>query len=114
MTTIINIGLNNNPYDVVDIISLLNQLFGDTPIVFSIDDGIYNGAIEPTLAIAYDDSIDNTTIETICLLLTQTCIAVKRDGIGELVYVPDYTGEKYIFDEQFFITPKYNNDELTK
>ena len=109
MTTEFNIGLSNNPYDVVDIISILNALFDDTPITFSIDDGLYNGAIEPTLAVVYDDTLDTCTIEALCVEFEQTCIAVKFNGVGELIYTPDYTGERQQFNADIFITPRFVN-----
>ena len=102
--TIFNIGLTNNPYEVMDIISILNELFADTPIDFNVDEGIYNGAIEPTLIAVYDDTIDDDTIEDLCVVMLQNYIAIKRDNIGSLVYAKGYEGDEQQFNPEIFIS----------
>lgn len=65
------------------------------------------GVVEPTLVCKItenwdiDDLID--TIERLCTTLEQEAIAAKINGIGFLVYCPDYVGEKLYFDDTFFI-----------
>jgi len=105
MKTILNIGLNNNPYDVADITYVLNTLFDGKPTNFDILNGEYNGEVEPTLAVEYDGALFNHELESLCELLTQECIAVKVDGKGKMIFNPNFTGDKFEFSDEHFLIP---------
>lgn len=103
----LNIGLNNNPYDAADIVALLNFLRIEVDRA-DVVDGEYNGDCEPTLVVralfSYHPIILGCIIESMTEDLTQECIAYKIGGKGVLKYNPSYHGDRYDFDEQYFIT----------
>ena len=105
-----NIGLFNNPLEVSEIIERIVQ----HPIVYcmgtdtaKVVEGSYEGAVEPTLyMMAFTDIARVSTIiawvEDLCLMMEQTCIAIKIDGVGYLVYNYTKEGERMSFDDNFF------------
>ena len=102
-TVKLNIGLENNPFDFERVKTLFN------PLSARIEVGEYNGQVERTAVI---NALIDGSIETIFLLIdlltiafTQECIAVKIDDVGYLVYNPNFDGEKFEFDNQYFIEP---------
>ena len=101
----LNIGLNNNPFDVADIMYAVGFFMKIDS--HSIEDGEYEGHDEPTLVVTgltdyqFDDLKDILT--ALAFDLTQDCIAFKYGGKGDLAYRSDWTGDKYEFDEQYFI-----------
>ena len=101
----LNIGLNNNPFGSEDILPVL-ELFMRVDSQF-IKNGEYNGEIEPTLVVVglTDRSFDaiKDILTALSLDLTQDCIAFRYGGKGDLAYRPDFVGERYEFDEQYFI-----------
>ena len=103
MTTL-NIGLNNNPFELKGILKVLRQHLKDTPIDYKLDEGIYNNVVEPTLVIAYDDDYDDAIIKDLCTVMKQTCIAVKVNGVGKLIYNRSHNGERFRYKEGLFIT----------
>lgn len=106
MRTILNIGLSSNTLKVVDIISVMNRWYGIKQLkTLSIDDGMYNGAIEPTLVISYRCEILDDDMVKLLLMMSQTCLAVKSGRKGRLIYTPEHTGDKITFDNEIFITP---------
>lgn len=101
---VFNIGLNNNPYKVKEILARLNYLVDDTYTSYKTGIGEYVGAEEPTLVVSYDDpKVSSIKLEILCMWLQQECIAYKLGGVGYMAFNPKYTGERYKFDEQFFI-----------
>ena len=107
MKILLNIGLNNNPYSIGAIKALLSQ---KTTILNSqLYDGFYKEPQEPTLVISLsfpDQKLSSVIqyIESLCIELTQECIPVLSDSFELLVYNPNYTGEKFKFDNQYFLT----------
>lgn len=103
----LNIGLNNNPYDAVDIVALLNFLRIDVDRA-DVVDGEYNGDCEPTLVVRalthHHPIILDSMMSMLADDLTQECIAYKIGGKGVLKYSPWFKGDRYDFDEQYFIT----------
>jgi hypothetical protein len=103
----LNIGLNNNPLDVDDI---LNQ----TGICLDLDitdvavlDSQYKGQPEETLVIlAKLPTITRLEehISRLCDSLTQESIAYTLDGRGELVYRLGFEGDRQEFNYNFFQT----------
>lgn len=94
MTTL-NIGLNNNPRTIDEIVSRIQ------PIHYRVDVGEYLGDVEPTLVIAYDE--EDIDIEWMCVWMTQECIASKVNGKGMITFNPTYNGEKFEFNQSYFI-----------
>lgn len=71
--------------------------------------GTYEGQEQSTLYVKTNVGHDLTILEwwvkRLCVILEQTCIAMVFNGIGYLIYHPRYKGEKYQFDEQYFVRP---------
>jgi hypothetical protein len=102
MTTF-NIGLNNNPHNVSQILDRLDSLVGDIHIDYRIADGQYNGEHEPTLVVVYDDeTMTERALEYLTMWMEQECIAYKRNGEGCMVFNPVML-ETFEFDNQYFI-----------
>jgi len=53
-----------------------------------------------------DEPVDTLRdmLKALTLTMTQDAIAFRFNGAGELVFNPDYTGELYKFDENYFLT----------
>ena len=101
----LNIGLNNNPFSAEDILEALTLAMKiDSQFI---KNGEYNGEVEPTLVVIglTDRSFDaiKDFLTALSLDLTQDCIAFRYGGKGDLAYRPDFTGERYEFDENYFI-----------
>ena len=105
MTTL-NIGLNNNPKTTEEITQTLNKLVGRAPVKRSLVDGEYKGDVEPTLVLVYENErLTRVQLQTLCEQTTQEAIALKRDGKGRLVFNPNYRGQKFTFNQDYFIEP---------
>src|SRR5690606_28241463 len=96
------------PFYSSQIKDLLQVLIGPlTEIDYKINVGQYNGKPEKTMVVNYNSSHSREQtikiIKEVCGVCTQECIPVKCGTFAELVYHPDYTGEKYKFDPQYFI-----------
>lgn len=102
----LNIGLNNNPYDAVDIVALLNFLKVEVDRA-DVVEGEYNGDCEPTLVVRaltiHGPFVLDAIVETLTSDLTQECIAYKLGGKGVLKYNPNYEGDRYDFDDNYFL-----------
>ncbi len=116
MTTIqLNIGLENNPFKGVEILSILSSLpifnvTKESRTMARTVTGTYNGEPEETVVIkaSMEDDMDITlTIEVLCDWFKQECIAIKLTNsdhtIGRLIYHPSFDGEKQEFNEKYFI-----------
>lgn len=103
----INIGLNNNPLPFNEILK-----YFDTRDEHEIQIGEWKGADEPTLVIEINRDIEYYRIKMFIInltrFLTQDAIAYRFNGVGELVFNEDYKGERYSFDENYFLTIKRN------
>lgn len=99
---ILNVGLGNNPYG----FDVLRDYFSDgkSAKVVEYAVGQWDGCEEPTCVVSFEmDGDVRQFVEKLCGWTTQTAIAVKVDGVGDLVYEPSYEGERYTFDERYFI-----------
>ena len=101
--TRLNIGLNNNPYGAEEVINKLNGVMGDIPITFSVEMGEYEGNEEPTVVAVYESYASIEDLERLCEEMTQECIAIKVNGVGSMVFNPGYNGERFEFNDQYFI-----------
>lgn len=106
MKATLNIGLNNNPFTQSEIIQ---KLISDYHVhAYDLRDGEYEGEHEPTLVVQIVSDYARTShfikkIEELATILTQNCIAVSTDQFDLLVYSQNYQGERYKFDNQYFI-----------
>lgn len=102
MRTIFNIGLENNPYDHKGVLSVISQhcnVFHHSVVISS-----YLGNDEATSVIYVDRVFTDKEIENFCNIFTQECIALLDNGHkGRLIYNPNFVGEKYTFDLQYFV-----------
>lgn len=103
-----NIGLNNNPCTAQEIVSVLASSFGS--LKHNVQIGEWDGANEPTLVIEvlveYEYFRIKPIVARLVHFLTQDAIAFRFNGDGELVFNDSYTGERYPFDEKYFLTIK--------
>lgn len=110
----INIGLNNNPYKAEQIIDLLNGYFyGNNlqpDIKTDIQTGEWDGGDEPTLVVEVFSNnrqlVISELVYDLAAVCTQDAIAFRFNGVGELVFNAEYKGERYPFDEAYFLTIK--------
>jgi len=106
MKATLNIGLNNNPLSQEAIINKLREDYDIDTYKFGI--GRYEDEHEPTLIVELESTYARTShfikkIEELSTILTQNCIAVSTDQFDLLVYAQNYNGQRYKFDNQYFI-----------
>ena len=106
MKAILNIGLNNNPLSRGAIINKIAEDYIINHYSFAI--GKYEDEHEPTLVVHIESPYARTghfitKIEELATILTQNCIAVSTDQFDLLVYAQNYNGQRYKFDNQYFI-----------
>ena len=107
----INIGLNNNPVTAKILTLFVNASFvGRRSAKTEIQIGEWEGADEPTLVVEVFSTesqfVIKELVETLVEVCTQDAIAFRFNGDGELVFNDNYTGERYPFDENYFLTIK--------
>jgi hypothetical protein len=106
----LNIGLNNNPFLVNEILEHIKYsgIFIDNEFNHSVDLSEYKNEIEQTLIIEGLTSFKLSTcadiIERLCSVFTQDCIASKIDNNEVLIYSETYKGEKMQFNNDYFIS----------
>lgn len=104
----INIGLNNNPCTAQENVMYFVSLY--TSVKHNVQTGEWDGADEPTVVMELytNESINDVRnlLEVLTEILTQDAIAFRFNGDGELVFNDNYTGERYPFDEKYFLTIK--------
>jgi len=106
----INIGLNNNPATAQSIIIFINGYFRGREVKTDVQVGEWEGADEPTLVVEVfsheSHLVISELVEDLIDACTQDAIAFRFNGDGELVFNDNYTGERYPFDEAYFLTIK--------
>ena len=111
MNTIkLNIGLENNPKSFTEVSKNTNWMLCFGLFESREEVGEYEGKPERTAVIKLTNDVDSesTVIEFVEYLTTifiQDCIAVKINDVGYLVYNPEYKGEKFEFNNEYFIEP---------
>lgn len=106
---ILNVGLNNNPYSFDVLSDYFREHKGAKVVEYEVSE--WDGCEEPTCVVLFEmDGDVRQFVEKLCGWTTQTAIAVKVDGVADLVYEPSYEGERYVFDERYFITPTVELD----
>lgn len=112
----LNIGLNNNPYTFEKITQALVYAFegevnftpSKAPVIETREHmGVYEGRPEPTLVAKIITQMDEESARVLTTMMamkfTQECIGMKFNEEGTLVYNPDFKGDQYIFDAEYFI-----------
>ena len=103
-----NIGLNNNPCTAQEIVSVFTSMYQS--IKHNVQVGEWDSSEEPTLVIEFYSVVSMagmlSSVSTLTRVLTQDAIAFRFNGVGELVFNENYTGERYPFDENYFLTIK--------
>lgn len=106
----LNIGLNNNPLLVNEILEHIKYsgIFIDNEFNHSVDLSEYKNEIEQTLIIegltSFKLSKCVDIIERLCSVMKQDCIATKIDNNDLLIYSETYKGEKLEFNNNYFIS----------
>ena len=106
MRAVLNIGLNNNPFTQDQILEKLSVDYHIVASRFAV--GSYDGDVEPTLVVLIDSPYAHASgfikkIEQLADVLPQNCIAVSTDQFDILCYAQGYQGERFKFNEQYFI-----------
>jgi len=117
--TTFNIGLNNNPFSYENVAKIIIGSFSTSneSVEVQLSEGEYKEGAEPTAVVkvvhgSYQDAIwAQMMSKTLCGICTQECIPyryVEYQGdeiimVDELVYNENFEGEKYDFDEAYFI-----------
>jgi hypothetical protein len=103
----LNIGLNNNPYTFELITQALVAAFEGEIVATREHMGEYEGRPEPTLVAKIITQMDEESARVLttmmCMKFTQECIGMKFNEEGTLVYNPEFKGEQYTFDAEYFI-----------
>ena len=110
----INIGLNNNPYNLEQLTKLFNNTKEFKHIIFEVQEGIYNLKKEFTFIVEGETKQTSEQIESfisnLCTLLNQDCIAFSLDiskdnkQINKLIYNKNYIGLKEEFNKEYFLS----------
>lgn len=123
--TTFNIGLNNNPFSYEEVVTIITDSLQirRTKVQAQLREGLYcpddeTIVFEPTAVIrvlheeVYQDDVwAEMMSETFCAVFTQECIPYRHIELKEgnmliteqLVYHPQFDGDKYDFDGQYFI-----------
>lgn len=116
----INIGLNNNPFTAQEIAQNFQELYPSYLTIVETFEalGEYVDNPEPTLVIKISTDAASfiwwkSEVKDFTIIYTQECIPVRvehTDSNGfkttkqELIFNPEYSGERYEFDPKYFIT----------
>lgn len=104
---VLNIGLNNNPKQANEIAKIARERLGIDRATWATELGKYLEGDEPTLVLHGDTAkaFHEITAEVAKISedLTQECIAVKIGERGRLIYPDAFTGERYSFNEKYFL-----------
>lgn len=106
-----NIGLNNNKYNVDELINYLEQHADFNLLSYNLVNGEYLSSEEPTLVCVLGYRFSRASqlllkFEQMADVLEQDCIAFKAEGIEALAYSHSFSGSKMVFDSQYFIEYK--------
>ena len=107
MKTALNIGIENNPRSVEEIVTALKVLV-DYELLHRIDESEYLGKPERTLVVLLEHPNELglvTLIERLAVALEQECIACYFYdwSRGSLLYDPFHRGPVQAFDMKYFI-----------
>lgn len=105
-----NIGLNNNKFNVDELINYLMGHADFNLLSYNLVNGEYLSSEEPTLVCVLEYKFSRASqlllkFEQMADVMNQECIAFKADGIEALAYSHSFSGVKMVFDSQYFIEP---------
>jgi hypothetical protein len=120
MYTTFNIGLNNNPFNYEQLALFIDNAFKRTneSVQIQLRNGEYQSNAEPTAVVRVTHSFEYQDAEwaelitrTLCMVCTQECIPYRHRQVNypsisitdSLVYNDNFEGERYQFDEAYFI-----------
>ena len=103
----INLGLNNNPHQAPVLLMYMRKyIFKSSKD--TIKKGVWNGQIERTIIIKGKTELTpfqiSNKIDYLNNLCTQDCISYKINDLGFLQYNKTFKGDKYKFDNKYFLT----------
>jgi hypothetical protein len=103
----VNIGLNNNTMTADQVIDYIGSNKEYRLMAYQIVDAEFNGNVEPTFVGLLEYKYNRQSkilqdFENIASVMTQESIAVKTDRIQALAFNPNYNGDGYQFDDQYF------------
>ena len=103
----INLGLNNNPHQAPVLLMYMRKyIFKSSKD--TIKKGVWNGQIERTIIIKGKTELTpfqiRNKIDYLNNLCTQDCISYKINDLGFLQYNKTFKGDKYKFDNKYFLT----------
>jgi hypothetical protein len=116
----INIGLNNNPFTAQEIAQNFQELYTNRGAIIETFEalGEYVENPEPTLVIKISTDLASfiwwkSEVKDFTIIYTQECIPVRVEHTDvngfqttkqDLIFNPEYSGERYEFDPKYFIT----------
>lgn len=100
----VNIGLNNNPIDVVDYMASDSNY---RLMAYQIVDMTFMGETEPTFAGLFEYKYSRQSkvlqdFENMASVMTQESIALSTDFMEVMAFSPSYCGDGYAFDRELF------------
>lgn len=118
--TTFNIGLNNNPFNYEQLALFIDNAFKRTneSVQIQLRNGEYESNVEPTAVVRIahsseyqDDRWAELMARTLCAVCTQECIPYRHRHVhypsitmtDSLVYNDNFEGERYQFDEAYFL-----------
>jgi len=110
MTFQVNIGIGNNTLSTDQLVDFFAEHKRFRLIAYTFQYGLFQGESEETFVAVFENSVsEGSTLvefELICDLLEQESIALRLEGGDVLAFNPNYKGEKYKFNDDFFINLK--------
>ena len=105
-----NIGLESHGIGTSIVNQLTTNAIGEKNRIIASDCRLSSGGDwSPELVLIQKIEISDLpafirAFESLCLLLGEDCIAVKGITLGFLIFSPNYSGERFSFNSDFFIT----------
>jgi hypothetical protein len=106
----VNIGMGNNTLSTEQLVDFFATHKRFRLIAYTFQYGMFQGEAEETFVALFENSVsEGSTLvefELICDLLEQESIALRLEGGDVLAFNPNYKGDKYKFNDDFFINLK--------
>lgn len=105
-----NIGMNNNTLSAEQLVDFFATHKRFRLMAYTFQYGMFQGKQEETFVALFENSVsEGSTLvefELVCDLLEQESIALRLEGGDVLAFNPNYEGDKYKFNDEFFINLK--------
>jgi hypothetical protein len=103
----VNIGMDNNTLTKEQLVDFFMEHKRFRLMAYTFQDGEFQGKSEETFVAMFENSVSEgrtlVEFELICDLLDQESIALRLEGGDVLAFNPNYKGDKYKFNDEFFI-----------